>query len=265
MATSNFSPRQPWRPRTAARARPAPAPAAWARAALVQWHGSPATTAWERGPLSGTPRWRGLWRGAPPHPPVARVGGCSPRWQRRPGMAPARAAPARRGPGLRPCAALELLSCYSSSSTPSQPPPPGRLILPSRGRPLSSQPAATPSPAGCQAPWPATLPGAAPPSRRHSLPPPSVRCAPLSLMTASPSPSLAARMPPHWPWARPSPFPASQAAVVGPLPSPFPHDGQPLPFPGCTHAASLAVGVALPFPGLPSRRRRIRAPLCLRR
>ena len=45
-------------------------------------------------------------------------------------------------------------------------------------------------------------------------------------------------------------------------PSPF---GQPLPFPGCTHAASLAVGAALPFPGLPSRRHRIRAPLCLRR
>jgi hypothetical protein len=45
-------------------------------------------------------------------------------------------------------------------------------------------------------------------------------------------------------------------------PSPF---GQPLPFPGCTHAASLAVGAALPFPGLPSCRHRIRAPLCLRR
>jgi hypothetical protein len=69
-----------------------------------------------------------------------------------------------------------------------------------------------------------------PPWRGAPKPPPLVRCPLLSLMPASPSPF-----------------------------------GQPLPFPGCTHAASLAVGAALPFPGLPSRRHRIRAPLCLRR
>jgi hypothetical protein len=40
-------------------------------------------------------------------------------------------------------------------------------------------------------------------------------CRPGPPLSASPSPSLAARMLPHWPWARPSPSPASQAAATG--------------------------------------------------
>jgi hypothetical protein len=45
--------------------------------------------------------------------------------------------------------------------------------------------------------------------------PPLPSCRPGPPLSASPSPSLAARTPPHWPWARPSPSPASQAAATG--------------------------------------------------
>jgi hypothetical protein len=45
--------------------------------------------------------------------------------------------------------------------------------------------------------------------------PPLPSCRPGPPLSASPSPSLAARTPSHWPWARPSPSPASQAAATG--------------------------------------------------
>jgi hypothetical protein len=152
MATSNFSPRQPWRPRTAARARPAPAPAAWARAALVQWHGSPATTAWERGPLSGTPRRRGLWRGAPPPPP---------RWLAWAGAAPGGSAGQawpRRGRPLRGAGLAFDPARRSNSSAATLPPllphsrrppggssfPPGGGLSPPSRLPLLPQLAAKP-------------------------------------------------------------------------------------------------------------------------
>jgi hypothetical protein len=63
----------------------------------------------------------------------------------------------------------------------------------------------------------------------------------------------------------PSPFPTAPARPPLPPPGPSPSSFLAARRRGCMHAASLAVGAALPFPGLPRCRHRIRAPLCLRR
>jgi hypothetical protein len=51
------------------------------------------------------------------------------------------------------------------------------------------------------------------PRRSAALPFPS--CQPGPPLSASPAPSLAARMPPHWSWAPPSLSPASQTTATG--------------------------------------------------
>jgi hypothetical protein len=111
----------------------------------------------------------------------------------------------------------ELLPPWTPATSPTRPPPPHQ------GDPEPPPPGSAPSTVGRRSrphpPWLiapcCAAPAGGPPWRGAPKPPPSVRCPPLSLMPARPSPSLAARMPPHWPWARPSPSPASQATATG--------------------------------------------------
>jgi hypothetical protein len=135
-------------------------------------------------------------------------------------------------------------------------------------RPALFPPLRRPRPLRSPSPAVAASPGGAVP---HGAPE-----QPLCSRALSYSPSLGARAPPlqlllvrlpllRGPCRRPSLARRPQAAAVGPLPSPFPscRPAPPLPW---LHACRLTGrGRGPPLPGLPSRRHRIRAPLCLRR
>jgi hypothetical protein len=245
------------RPRMAVWARLAPAPGPGGLGA-----GGPGAEARQPGSADPSAARAPAGRG----PPVARVGGCGPRWQRRSGgHGPRRGGPllgaAPRPPSLafsaplrrlpwslwRPAHCRRFPACDGGRSTgragtvaaataaaaasargwaPIALPASRRLQVPSRWPPPSAVGSSLsrhhappwfrrplPFPTTPSRPWaPARPPlpptGPSPSSFLAFWPAPP-------LISASPSPYLAARMPPHWPWARPSPSPASQAAATG--------------------------------------------------